>query len=142
MYLATLSPSTTPQEVFNHYKEACVTGTFPAYSTERLECRYRTECKKHACAIGIFIPDEGYYPGIEGHKADGVILSLELHAPSWMTKHEPRTLERGRCVEEKDTSLAECFQNIHDFYAVDDWNSEKFLESIKKTLEHSGHIVE
>lgn len=59
MYRATLTPESTPQEVYNHLIAAVEADSFPSSGPDKYGtdiCLYRSGDK--ACAMGIFIPDK------------------------------------------------------------------------------------
>lgn len=62
----------TRQEVFNKVYQHFILEQNPHSVGSNGECRYRTP-EGRKCAIGIFIPDDLYYEGLEGRTAITVL---------------------------------------------------------------------
>ena len=83
--------------------------------SENDTCQYRSSDGK-MCAIGCLIDDKNYNGGLEGHGLTYITLSV--------------TRSIGFTLSAKQFKMLGNFQEIHDRYDVEDWETE--IEQLAK----------
>ncbi len=102
----------TKQEYYDLLVQSATDGTFP--SIEENVCQYRTG--SHKCAVGLLIPEDKYYKGLEGLDVYHASVSRVVEVPEGLTI--------------KNLTIV---QVCHDNLAFDQsWNAEEFLNDLNK----------
>lgn len=141
MYIAKITPKTTPQEMFDEIKKGLEAGNFPAYDSSSRLCKYRyrsQNCSEgqdfdKCCLAGMFI-DTYDSKMDEGGAIDALFYNRYLSKqdfPDFLFKEvEGVTLFRG---------LQMCHDNL--FVTSPEWNDETFLNNVKRTFKLYGMEV-
>lgn len=142
-YRATLTKDSTPQNVYDHLKNATQCGNFPSmgkHTDGHPMCVYRNP-EGMACAAGIFIPDDKYDKSMESRTLDMLINDKTLDKDMF-----PDFLIKENLLR---SSLLRRIQAVHDSIAFvrnedltyKSFDGEKFLTEVKRLFVQYGHEV-
>jgi hypothetical protein len=104
----------TKQEYLDLIVRTSLAGRFPAYDKKKAECKYRMP-NGNKCFVGLILPDEKYYPELEGKTADDRDILELVDTPVGVTP--------GELLE---------IQKVHDniAYAGDEWNHTNLVRKL------------
>ncbi len=109
----------TKREFLKLLLDTAEAGKFPAQSPEDRVCVYRSSSGRR-CPVGLLIPDENYYPGLEGKTAAHDDVQAVATAPEGMTWDDLNHVQalHDRCspwedgVFEDELKAMDCFSDV------------------------------